>query len=142
MSGSSPLAVLLMGVDAADLEQLRRRVSADPLMRVAGAATLDRVVVVSVPHDVVLLSPEALVSLRGGRARHPIDETPPETLTPREHEVLASAAEGLGNRAIGERLGISEHTVKFHLASIYGKLGVGNRTEAVQHALRTGLLEI
>jgi DNA-binding NarL/FixJ family response regulator len=138
----TPLNVLLIGVDAADLERLRRRVSADPQLRVAGATTLDRAAAVDVAHEAVLLTPEAMARLRGARERHPIDEPPVETLTPREHEVLASAAEGLGNRDIGERLGISEHTVKFHLASIYGKLGVGNRTEAVQHALRMGILEI
>lgn len=142
MPESSVLNVLLVGVDAADLERLRRRVSADPLVRIAGATMLDRGAVVDVAHDAVLLTPEAMTRLRGARERHPIEETAVETLTPREHEVLGHAADGLGNREIGERLGISEHTVKFHLASIYGKLGVGNRTEAVQHALRTGLLEI
>lgn len=63
-----------------------------------------------------------------------------ETLTPREIEVLELVAEGLGNKAIGLRLGISDQTVKFHLSSISGKLGAANRTDAVRRAVRRGLL--
>ena len=51
-------------------------------------------------------------------------------LTPRELEVLGMVAAGLTNGEIATRLGLSVHAVKFHLASIYRKLGVGNRTEA------------
>ena len=65
-----------------------------------------------------------------------------EALTTREHDVLALVADGLPNRDIAARLGISEHTVKFHLASIFGKLGVSTRTEAVQRGLRLGVIEI
>ena len=65
-----------------------------------------------------------------------------ETLTTREHEVLALVADGLANRDIAAQLGISDHTVKFHLASIFGKLGVSTRTEAVQRGLRLGVIEI
>ncbi len=61
-----------------------------------------------------------------------------EPLTPRELDVLRLAARGLTNRAIGYQLGISHRTVQGHLASIYGKLGVGSRTEAVTEALRRG----
>ncbi|SRR5690554_3572429 len=63
-----------------------------------------------------------------------------EALTPRETEVLELLAEGLANRAIAQRLGISEHTVKFHLNAILGKLGAQSRTEAVVLAIRLGLL--
>ena len=65
-----------------------------------------------------------------------------EALTAREHDVLALVADGLPNREIARGLGISEHTVKFHLASIFGKLGVSTRTEAVQRGLRLGVIEI
>jgi NarL family two-component system response regulator YdfI len=69
-------------------------------------------------------------------------EVPEEPLTPREHDVLELVAEGLSNKAIGARLGISDQTVKFHVASICGKLGVANRTEAVRRALRRGLITL
>ena len=65
-----------------------------------------------------------------------------ETLTTRELDVLRLAARGLTNRAIGHRLGISHRTVQGHLASIYGKLGVNSRTEAVTEALRRGWIVI
>ena len=63
-----------------------------------------------------------------------------ESLTAREREVLEFLVEGESNKAIAYRLNISEHTVKFHVASIFGKLGVSTRTEAVTIALRRGLI--
>jgi DNA-binding CsgD family transcriptional regulator len=69
-------------------------------------------------------------------------DPPVESLTAREHDVLALLADGLSNRDIAARLDISEHTVKFHLASIFGKLGASTRTEAVQRGLRLGVIEI
>ena len=65
-----------------------------------------------------------------------------EALTAREQDVLALLAEGLPNKTIAERLGISDQTVKFHVASITGKLGASNRTEAVHIAARLGLITI
>ena len=59
----------------------------------------------------------------------------------RELDVLRLLGEGAGNRAIGERLGISDHTVKFHLGAIFGKLGVTTRTAAVRRALRLGWID-
>lgn len=61
-------------------------------------------------------------------------------LTPREIEILGMLAEGLGNKIIARRLGISDHTVKFHVGSIMGKLGAGSRTEAVTLGVRRGLI--
>ena len=63
-----------------------------------------------------------------------------ESLTPREMEVLAMLAEGLGNKEIAWRMGISEHTVKFHVASILGKMDASSRTEAVALGIRRGLI--
>ncbi|HYX92867.1 MAG TPA: response regulator transcription factor, partial [Myxococcaceae bacterium] len=71
------------------------------------------------------------------RRRPPSDE-----LTPREREVLALLVEGLSNRAIGERLGISEHTAKFHVTAVMQKLGAQTRTEAVVKAARLGLVTL
>ncbi|HXM65076.1 MAG TPA: response regulator transcription factor [Terriglobales bacterium] len=63
-----------------------------------------------------------------------------EELTPRESEVLQMLANGLANKEIAARLSISEHTVKFHVASILGKLGAGSRTEAVSLGIRRGIV--
>jgi DNA-binding NarL/FixJ family response regulator len=68
--------------------------------------------------------------------------TPREVLTARELQVLRLLAEGLGNRDIAERLGLSEHTVKFHLSAIFGKLGASTRTDTVRRALRIGLIDL
>ena len=65
-----------------------------------------------------------------------------EHLTPRELEVLEVLAEGLSNRAIAARLAISEHTVKFHVSSIFAKLGAENRTDAVRRGVRQGLITL
>lgn len=65
-----------------------------------------------------------------------------EPLTPREIDVLHLLAEGLSNKAIGVRLGISDQTVKFHVSAIYGKLAAANRTDAVRRAVRRGLITL
>ncbi len=65
---------------------------------------------------------------------------PAEGLTPRELEVLSLLAEGLSNKAIAERLGISDHTAKFHVNAILGKLGAQSRSEAIVRAARLGLV--
>jgi DNA-binding CsgD family transcriptional regulator len=65
-----------------------------------------------------------------------------EPLTPREIQVLELLAEGLPNKTIAERLGISDQTAKFHVASISGKLGAANRTDAVRRAVRRGLITL
>ena len=66
----------------------------------------------------------------------------PEPLTAREIQVLELLAEGLPNKAIAARLRISDQTVKFHVASISGKLGAANRTDAVRRAVRRGLVTL
>jgi DNA-binding NarL/FixJ family response regulator len=65
---------------------------------------------------------------------------PRQRLTPREREILALLAEGLSNRAVAERLGIAERTVKFHVGEILGRLGAGNRAQAVAIAQSRGLV--
>lgn len=70
------------------------------------------------------------------------DDAPAETLTTRELQVLQAVALGQTNKAIAIKLGISDHTVKFHLASAMSKLGAASRAEAVAVAMRRGLLSL
>jgi DNA-binding NarL/FixJ family response regulator len=65
-----------------------------------------------------------------------------EELTAREVEVLRLMAEGFGNKQIAAHLGISDHTVKFHISSILAKLSVSSRTEAVTQGIRMGLIVV
>lgn len=65
-----------------------------------------------------------------------------EPLTPREREVLQLMADGLPNKTIAARLGVSPHTVKFHAASLFAKLGAASRTEAVTLGLRGGHIAV
>ena len=94
-------------------------------------------------NGMVLLDPEIAKDLLTGsrRVMEPIRETV-EELTPREIEVLRMMAEGLGNKEIAARLGISDHTVKFHISSILAKLGASTRTEAVTLGIRRGLIVV
>ena len=92
--------------------------------------------------DVVLRATDDRVAPIGlHQPRDDEPDAPLETLTPREHDVLTLLADGAGNRAIAERLGVSDHTVKFHLSAIFGKLGVTTRTAAVRRALRLGWID-
>ena len=70
------------------------------------------------------------------------EDSLPEPLTTREKEVLEKMAEGLANKQIALSLSISEHTVKFHLSSLYAKLGVASRTEAVKRGIELGLISL
>lgn len=89
----------------------------------------------------VVLGPGIRLGLSDDARQSANLEPLPEPLTPREIEVLRALADGLGNKDIAERLGISEHTVKFHVGSVMGKLGATSRTQAVtlgiQHHLVT-----
>jgi DNA-binding CsgD family transcriptional regulator len=69
-----------------------------------------------------------------------LDEEP--VVTPRESEVLGLLADGLANKEIGGRLGISAHTAKFHVESLLRKLGAVNRAEAVREGIRRGLIGV
>jgi DNA-binding NarL/FixJ family response regulator len=88
----------------------------------------------------------ATLAFRLGPAR-PAESVPRfdegiEPLTPRERAVLELLGQGLTNRQIAGRLGISEHTAKFHVAAVSGKLGAGSRTEAVSRGIRLGLITL
>jgi DNA-binding NarL/FixJ family response regulator len=92
----------------------------------------------------VVLHPRAAGSLAEHLAAAPIDPVPDlvEDPTPREVEILRLLADGSGNKEIASHLGISEHTVKFHISSVLGKLGVATRTEAVTTGIRRGLISL
>ncbi len=77
-----------------------------------------------------------------GQASGPDPDSVPTTLSPREREVLALVASGMPNKAIARSLGISDHTVKFHVSSVLTKLDAGSRTEAVTIATRQGILSL
>lgn len=90
----------------------------------------------------VILDPELALEL-AARVRTDAVDAPIETvgdLTPREVEVLRMLAEGLANKEIASQLGITDHTIKFHISSILGKLGAATRTEAVTLGVRRGLI--
>jgi DNA-binding NarL/FixJ family response regulator len=95
--------------------------------------------IIAVAHGLVVL-PRSLTGrlLRGQEAV----EEPAEPLTAREREVLGLLGRGLSNKMIARDLRISEHTVKFHVSSIYAKLGAASRTEAVGLGARLGLISL
>ena len=95
----------------------------------------------AIAFNLIVLHPDAveLLFLKESM-REKVALTPMQTLTPREIEVLEMLGSGLGNKAIAKRLHISDHTVKFHVSSIFGKLGVSSRTEAVTVGVRLGLI--
>jgi DNA-binding NarL/FixJ family response regulator len=94
------------------------------------------------PHDVdaIVIAPEDPSSPFATRSVAPSELT--EALTTREQEVLELVAEGLSNKAMAAALGISDQTVKFHVAAIIAKLGASNRTDAVRRAVRRGLIAL
>jgi NarL family two-component system response regulator YdfI len=107
----------------------------------ARTASTDQIVssVLAVAAGLVVRQPVAGESASPPFPR-PLDERTVQPLTGREIEILGLLAGGLGNKAIAGRLGISEHTVKSHLTSVFAKLDVSTRAEAVASAARLGLI--
>jgi DNA-binding NarL/FixJ family response regulator len=105
-------------------------------------ATRDEIVgaLVAAAAGLVALAPRALSRFGDRTTSGEALDMPAEPLTPREREVLAHLARGATNRTIAARLGISEHTVKFHIGSILAKLGASTRTEAVSRGLQLGMV--
>jgi DNA-binding NarL/FixJ family response regulator len=145
-------------------ERVRLRTRLDPSIEVVGEfGTLSGARAASVDADAIVLATRGRDDTEEGDPPEGDPESPPpglrrsaeasseggsvglpyiEPLTSREQQVLELLAEGLPNKAIAVRLGISDQTVKFHVASISAKLGATNRTEAVRLALRRGLLTL
>jgi len=134
--GSLPAVVALVAdeeVAAAALDAGARGV----LPREAGPARI-AAALRAVARGLVVLDDDLAAALL--RPRPPAVSALVEPLTSRELEVLQRLSEGLSNKEIGARLGISESTAKFHVNSIVGKLGANGRTDAVVRAARLGLL--
>lgn len=92
----------------------------------------------------ILLHPSSARALTARSLRPPtsLHDEEVEELTARERQVLRLLGDGLGNKQIAARLAISEHTAKFHISSILGKLSVASRTEAVSQGIKRGLIPI
>jgi NarL family two-component system response regulator YdfI len=101
-----------------------------------------RVAIGAAEAGLVLLHPSSVRNLTARTLQPPGFDHDVEQLTAREREVLRLISEGLGNKEIAARLAISEHTAKFHISSILGKLSVASRTEAVSQGIKKGLIPI
>ena len=98
--------------------------------------------ITAVSQNFVVLTDSQAKRLVGQRSQRQLEDEIGEALTPRELEVLKMLADGLGNKEIANRLGISDHTAKFHVAQILGKLAAGSRAEAVAIGMRRGLVPV
>lgn len=127
------MRVILVGPSS---HRARLRSQLGPAMEVVGEfATMSAARAAEIDADAIVVAME--------RSGSDPDFIPAqESLTSREIQVLELLAEGLANKAIAARLGISDQTVKFHVASISGKLGASNRTDAVRRAVRRGLITL
>jgi len=141
------MRVVLVGA-AADRERLRRVLPASGLEIVGEAETLEEARSVGLAGEALLVAPpdrshaRAAASPLFDEREGGVGALDGESLTPRELDVLRWLALGLPNKGIATRLGISDQTVKFHVAAIIGKLGAVNRTDAVRRAVRRGLIDL
>ena len=131
------MKVVLVG-SAADRERLRAQLDRSSVDVVGEFPTLVAAQAAGLAADGILLAPDPDDADKS--IAEPLEAL--EALTAREIQVLELLAEGLPNKAIAERLRISDQTVKFHVASISGKLGAANRTDAVRRAVRRGLITL
>ena len=136
------LRVLVVGESALTRAGLEAALTETPNLEVVGSCDVahSTAMMESTSADLVVLETASF------RAWAPADDstsTPPTIpLTPREIEVIRMLAEGASNKTIAWKLNISEHTAKFHVASILSKLGVGSRAEAVAAGVRLGLIYV
>jgi two-component system nitrate/nitrite response regulator NarL len=131
---TAPAPVLALAADEREAAEALRSGARGVLLRGAAPEAISAA---------LLAAARGLTVLDGhlaGELVRPPAAAPLEPLTPREREVLALLAEGLANKGIAARLGISEHTAKFHVNAILGKLGVESRAEAIVQAARMGLV--
>jgi DNA-binding NarL/FixJ family response regulator len=142
--GDGRLALLLLAADGRAAPRLREMPLAGwgilPLD--SGAAEL-QAALAAVANGLVALSTvlaEQLLGQRGPLAIPALEQIDP--LTAREREVLQLVSQGLSNKLIARELQVSEHTVKFHISSIFAKLGAASRTDAISRGARQGLITL
>jgi DNA-binding NarL/FixJ family response regulator len=135
------MRVVIIG-SPAERARLRRTIGAAALDIAGEAESIEAARAIAPDADAFLIAAHVPTrAAEGAPASEPAD-TPTDSLTPREVQVLELLAEGLPNKGIAARLSISDQTVKFHVASICGKLGATNRTDAVRRAVRRGLITL
>jgi DNA-binding NarL/FixJ family response regulator len=98
--------------------------------------------VVAAGEGLIVMQPALLGRLPATPPQGILADSQPEPLTGREQEVLVLLSQGLPNKLIARQLQISEHTVKFHVSSIFAKLGAASRTDAVSRGARLGLITL
>jgi DNA-binding NarL/FixJ family response regulator len=127
--------IVIYSADPEERERLRALATA-----IAGARIIGTVDNPAALAQLLSETRAALVLSGEPPAEEPTSQGGNQGLTPRELEVLAAMADGASNKVIARRLGISFHTVKFHVAAILEKLDAESRTEAVLEAARLGLI--
>ena len=132
---SSSAAILLLGDDQPNVQEMKRMARVWGILPADSSAEELTAAIHALSQGLIVGPPTLLFESEN----EPLEHGP---LTERESEVLALLARGLANKQIALSLGISEHTVKFHVSSIYTKLNVTNRTEAVREGLRGGWIAL
>jgi DNA-binding NarL/FixJ family response regulator len=135
------MRIVLVGRPASR-DRLRSELEAAGLEIAGEFDTLARAQASTISADVIVLVRRTDQQSEREHGRDDDAEWIDEPLTRREIDVLQLLAEGLPNKSIAGRLGVSDQTVKFHVASILSKLGATNRTDAVRRALRRGLINL
>ena len=132
---ASSAAILLLGEDQPNVQEMKRMARVWGILPTDSSAEELTAAIHALAQGLIVGPPTLLFETEN----EPLERGP---LTERESEVLALLARGLANKQIAVSLGISEHTVKFHVSSIYAKLNVTNRTEAVREGLRGGWIAL
>jgi len=131
----SSAAILLLSDDQPHVEEMKRSSRVWGILPTDSSAEELTAAIHALSQGLIVGAPQLLFE----SGDEPIERGP---LTERELEVLNLLSRGLANKQIAVELGISEHTVKFHVSSIYTKLNVTNRTEAVRAGLRGGWIAL
>ena len=135
VAGNDSAGILFLTDDQLNIEELKRSDRVWGILPAESSADELIAAIHALSQGLIVGTPTLLFESENG----PLERGP---LTERETEVIGLLAKGLANKQIAVALGISEHTVKFHVSSIYTKLNVSNRTEAVREGLRGGWIAL